>query len=550
VGAKYTAVIFFHGVGDPQRHVSLGSFLDQFDLFGQQHVDSGIGSAQSFRYRGTVDERGHFVPYVELKNVRKGPNGKPYPFKLVRLFEAYWVPEASVRYSTPYLIGWLLVRVMNPIKLLLSSWRSFPAVRLWSLVYLSQFETNEDSLKRLERFYKDFDGWESRRKCPRGSYLQFKMLVKQKARNAEKDKLLALLEKWRKTFFKYNLKLLSKCIYYSFLFIVLTAIQLASLWKAFRAIATEGLNGAFSTPALIAIASATLLALGWIRLKRYALDVLTWTLESEKDERIKARDRVVTFGRRIIRTVVEDPNCEDCVLIGHSLGSCIAIEALLREGQVVKAMASDAGLTAASDNLFKIRDVFTVASPIDRIFYFFQSDRAFSHRYNRVFEEQRLTVSLPPFWNIGEAGTARITNLWCRYDPISSELNSVRKNVAERASSVSNYECLPSGAPLPIGTHISYFEDQAVMRRIYNSVMGGGDVSQASLKHPARLSIVISFSMYVIPVLVLLALTLSLMGRSARLDLLSAIALGLLCAWAAKAIKDHYQQHAGHYLKR
>lgn len=550
MGAKYTAVIFFHGVGDPQRHVSLGSFLDRFDLFGQQHIDSGIGSAQRFRYRGTVDERGHFVPYVELTNVRKNADGRTYPNKMVRLFEAYWVPESSVRYSTPYLIGWLLVRVANPIKLLLSSWRSFPAVRLWSLVYLSQFERNEDALKRLERFYKDFDGWESRRECPKGSYSQFRDLVEKKARENEKDKIVSLLGRWRAAFIKYNIKLLTKCLYYSCLFVALMTILLISLLESYRSLAVHGLEGALSSPVLIAAASSTLMTLGWIKLKRYALDVLTWTLESEKDERIKARDRVVTFGRRMIRTVVEDPNCDDCVLIGHSLGSCIAIEALLREGQVVKALASDAGLTRVSDNLLKVRDVFTVASPIDRIFYFFQSDRAFSHRYNRVFEEQRLTVSLPPFWNVGEAGKARITNLWCRYDPISSELNSVRKNVAERASSVSNYECLPPGTPLPIGTHISYFEDQGVMGRIYNSVMGGGDVSQASLKHPPRLSVIISFSMYVVPVLILLTLVLPLTGKSPQIPLLFAIALAFLCAWASKAIKEHHQQHTGRYLRR
>lgn len=550
MGAKYTGVIFFHGVGDPQRHVSLGSFLDQFDLFGQQHINSGIGSAQRFRYRGTVDERGQFIPYVELKNVRKSPNGKTYPFKSVRLFEAYWVPESSVRYSTLYVVGWLLVRIMNPVKLLLSRWRSFPAVRLWSLIYLSQREDNEDAFKRLERLYKDFDGWDSRRECPKGSYFQFRSLIEEKANASEKDRLLSLLRKWQGTFVRYNIKLLTKCVYYSFLFVALLVLLSVSSWEAYRAIANEGSVGPLSAPALIATASFILLALGWIKLKRYALDVLTWTLESEKDERIKARDRVVTFARRMIRTVVDDPNCADCVLVGHSLGSCIAIEALLREGQVVKAMAADAALTSVSDNILKVRDVFTVASPIDRIFYFFQSDRAFSHRYNRVFEEQRLTVNLPPFWNVGEAGRARITNLWSKYDPISSELNSVRKSVAERADAVSNYECLPPGVPLPVGTHISYFEDQAVMGRIYTSVMGGGEVSQVSLKHPKRLSATISLATYVLPILTLMSLAMPLAGLDARLPLLGGVALWLLGAWGAAEIRYHHQLHVGRYLKR
>jgi hypothetical protein len=157
------------------------------------------------------------------------------------------------------------------------------------------------------------------------------------------------------------------------------------------------------------------------------------------------------------------------------LGTCIATEALLKEGQ--KDQLRSANLENA-DKLFegikKIKFIFTFGSPIDRIFYLFQTDSTFSHRYNRLLEEQRLSISLPPFRDNEKIfSDTKILNFWSRFDPISSQIYSLRKSIAERKDAIVNIEAFPSGFPFPIGTHTSYFSDRNVMKQIYWAIMTG-----------------------------------------------------------------------------
>ena len=154
--------------------------------------------------------------------------------------------------------------------------------------------------------------------------------------------------------------------------------------------------------------------------------------------------------------------------MSHSLGSCIATEALLKEGVREKAIRRSGGQTF----LGKICSVFTVGSPLDLIFFFFQADQTFSHRYNRITEERRLSITLPPFGQDGGAGRTKIYNVWSRFDPISSSMQALRKRMSERRDAIINLEVLPALSPWPIRAHTSYFADVNLMSAIYASVMG------------------------------------------------------------------------------
>jgi hypothetical protein len=550
---NYTAVIFFHGVGDPQRHVSLSSFLDHLDLYGQTQAETPIGAAQRFRYRSSATGPNQVLNYVELSNVRKRPDGTTFLHKRVRLYEAYWVPEAGARYSTIYLLGWLLIRIVNPVKLLSSKWRSYPGLRIWNLVYMaSKPKTKTGLYKDLERAYHNFDAWENRRRFPKGSFSEFRQYVEEQFGDKRSSAALRLLHDWRRTFWRYNVTLLFKCLYYSAMGVTFLLLLGASIRLTVDAFVSEGIYATLGWQTLVAAASSGVIGAIWIGLRRHAIDVLTWTLDTEKDERIKARGRVVGVGRKIIRAIVDDPKCEDCILVGHSLGSCIAVEALLREGQFVRARGLDEAATGISDNITKIRDVFTVGSPLDRIFYFFESDRTFSHRYNRIYEEQRLTINLPPFWNLATAGSSRITNFWSRFDPISSPLFSVRKKVAERADAITNIECLPEGVPLPISTHVSYFSDPSVIGRIYKSIMTSGEVSPVEAAPPLSPSRRAMFSLFVAPPILAMVLFLLLLGNQVGAGV--GFLLLLLTAWlgrkSAVRLRNHHRAHAGAYLAR
>lgn len=152
----HTSVIYFHGIGDPQRHVSLSNFLDYFDLFGQAQSSRGIGRPRQFRHRTELNQAGDVVNYVEFQRIRQ-IGGKPIPTKVVRVYEAYWVPEAATKFSSAYLIAWILLRFWNPVRLAFSKWRSYPSLKL---SYLYEIDEDTPSLKvhqKLERLYRDFE---------------------------------------------------------------------------------------------------------------------------------------------------------------------------------------------------------------------------------------------------------------------------------------------------------------------------------------------------------------------------------------------------------
>lgn len=206
--------------------------------------------------------------------------------------------------------------------------------------------------------------------------------------------------------------------------------------------------------------------------RNYSYDVLTWTIDSERDQRFQTRERVVAYTRKLIRYVAGSEACDDFFIVSHSLGSSIAAEALLEEGRIASVGSQKSGCLRV---LEKLHTIFTIGSPIDLIFNFFQIDTTYSHRYNRLREEQRPSLSLPPFRIDGKAGRARLVNIWSRFDPISSPVMSLRKSISERRDAITNLESIPPGISNPINAHTSYYADQKVMSVIYSAVMDGSN---------------------------------------------------------------------------
>lgn len=293
-----------------------------------------------------------------------------------------------------------------------------------------------------------------------------------------------------------------------------------------------------------------LLAFGFRKLRNYVFDVLAWTLQSEKDERYAARRRVVQYAQNLIRDVLQNPDCKNCVIISHSLGSCIAYEAMMMEGTRMKAEMDAAQPT--STDLPKVTAIFTVGSPLDWIFYLFQIDRTFSHRYHRLFEDQRPSLATPPFWLGGKAGRTRIINIWSRFDPVSSRIFSPRKSVSERRDAIINLEAFPSGVPFPLSTHTSYYSDPFVMKQLYWAIMADavpdGGTSGYPLQGPLRF-----FGPWLIFVgaaALLSALLTLLLSWELRWPLVACgLALAVPTVWSVLA-RSHYRRSRGDFLRR
>jgi len=471
---KYTSVIYFHGVGTPQRHISISNFLDHFDIFGQDQEKAGIGKPRNFKYNADLLDDGSIANYIEFKKIVE-IKGEAKTQKIIRVYEAYWVPETGNRFNFLYVALWVFTRMVSPLRVLFSSWRNFPSLRLSTLQKLSENAQYKRPFEELERKYRDFENWENRRLFDRGRFSDFlEFLDASSGTKTPKGKLKNIALIWKREFSRNLMKLLSVSV------IATSALFSILYWYISTALSlytrTEPIEfGDLSIILWIFSSVILVLATGFRRhWARPIWDVISWTMETESDQRFATREKVVSFSQSLIRSTIEDDKCENCVIVAHSLGTSIATEALLREGRIAKiSSASGDSSQKKIENLKKVRHVFTLGSPIDRIFFYFQSDRTFSHRYNRLFEEQRLSISLPPFRNVGIEGATIIVNFWSRFDPISAAIRSLRKSISERGDAIQNIEVAPKGIPFPLQTHTSYFSDRVVMKNIYWSVMSG-----------------------------------------------------------------------------
>lgn len=467
---KHTAILYVHGIGSPARNSSLSHFLDYFDLYGQSQSKAGIGKPRDFSYKTEVTDDDQVIHYVDFKRIVE-VNGRPKVAKTIRVYEAYWVPEAESRYSVLYVCLWLLRRALNPFRLAFSSWRNFPSFRLACLHELAA-SRRTNWVEKLERAYRDFENWENRRKYPKGSFTEFERFLRDRSPTVgtTADDLSFLAREWRSNTRKKVLNRAAKVALALLTSVAVTLIECFLCYRTWQFISEGMPNPIAYLYALVTFGSLLALVVIGKSARNYSYDVLTWTIDSERDQRFQTRERVVAYTRKLIRYVAGSEACDQFFIVSHSLGSSIAAEALLEEGRFANA---GSGQSDRLRVLEKLHTIFTIGSPIDLIFNFFQIDTTYSHRYNRLREEQRPSLSLPPFRIDGKAGRARLVNIWSRFDPISSPVTSLRKSISERRDAITNLESIPPGVPKPIDAHTTYYADRKAMAVIYAAVMDG-----------------------------------------------------------------------------
>ena len=62
---RHTAVIYVHGVGNPERHVSLSQFIDHIDHFSEYQARDDLGKARTFetKLERLENEITHYVDF-------------------------------------------------------------------------------------------------------------------------------------------------------------------------------------------------------------------------------------------------------------------------------------------------------------------------------------------------------------------------------------------------------------------------------------------------------------------------------------------------------
>jgi pimeloyl-ACP methyl ester carboxylesterase len=490
----YTAILYFHGMGTPRRHEEISRLIDAFDQFSEKQDLASVGRLrdQNVAFEPSRIGQSEDVAFISLTRVvwRFGNHSRREGN--YRIYEGFWSPSTAGGYSSLRVLAWLLSRVVSPFQVLKRPWRAHQRLKLATLYRIfcsGQITADTEHFVQLEAHYRNFENWSARRRYQGGTFENFLDYLSDKLKQIPRlaESLQAIARLWHTRFVIEQLLLIGLCLTASIAAIdtAIAVIYLLKNWLRVgsillvRGISVDALPNAASlslNPFLLAfltIVMAYLLMKAKRQLSNFWSDVMFWTVQKEKDERFTKRREILKAGGDILAHVLEDPLCKRVVVIGHSLGSAIAYECLMRLGRRFRARQNSANTPPGIARLNLISHLITVGSPIDWIYYFFDLHDSKYHRYNRISERLRGDTSDPPFEKkeIDVSGKKEIEgtqwiNVWDDADPISAELYSPRQRIPNQ-SSITDVKVASSHRPNFIGAHNEYLFSAEAIRVIF-----------------------------------------------------------------------------------
>lgn len=482
---KYTSIIFCHGIGSPREYLSAANFIDALDRQGNRENPSELGYIReiSSEIEASSKDKGSFRNYVEFTRFQRIQD-KPRPVKKYRVYEAYW---AADQHKNPGIFGVLLWTLKIAFTFILTSasrWRKYPTHKRR---ILNKIKVSGDLRRKMEKRYSEFDNSDNRERFPKGRFRDFQKYLSESSSGQERDNLQELASAWRRGLKKGNLEAFLKAVVvatpllailvftYTFFFFVSSKL-VGTIEFDFLQIEVPSQIVAFLATLLVASGA-------WVLSRRLISDVMAWTTMHEGHERFLTRERRVNLAKDLIQDVLLDNNCTRCVLVGHSLGSAIILDAFLRLNSHCRATnISEADREKSVAEVRKVSHIFTIGSPIQKIASLFYADSGENHRYHRVRHSNPYLLDQPAW---GEHGGPRIVNFWSRYDLVSSEINCLLQAMESNgdegdAIGVDNIEVAPIGTPFPLAAHSGYFNDPFSMAVIYQSI-ASGNLSEARM---------------------------------------------------------------------
>lgn len=568
-GKGYTAVIHVHGMGSQRRYEESSRIVDAIDrhLYRAHHQDGqSVGLLRDIKPKPEPDRSGSGKSYTYIRTTCLPPKSrKGDPVQTVRFYEAYWAPIMAGQKSAGRVARWILRQALRPIRTLTAPWREHHRLHRAALADLRErpkppIPRDDRVWESVLKAYARFDSLEEKRSYPNGSFFEFLALVKTSDRLDEADRARALTVAvaWRRHYIATELRnaLVLATIFLAILLVVgalLWAIQSALVWlgtlpstfgrgSVFGDLIAGLVTPGWGSAAGLLVAGGA--GLGVSRfLTDYMGDVEAWSTYEETDEKHKARAEVVSATCGLMTHVLTDPNCNRVVVLAHSLGTSVAHDALLGLRKLNQISTAD-NLMDGPVPLGKISHLITLASPVDKINYFFETYRSASHRYTRVVESLRGDIMTEPFAKNGKPHIHWI-NFWDEADIISGPLHSPTGRDSLLCQ-VDNVHVPRLFFPDPGAAHTAYFENRRVIATIFEaafenrhsflalpSIEGRGKDYASVRLGPGlprgRYTWVLGMAA-ALPWLALLALILSFVGLATPALALGGVACGLIVA--------------------
>ena len=484
-GSGYTAVVYVHGMGSQRRYEEVSNLVASLDAYAYADDDEDdVGRLSRIVHRSEPGREPDCedVSYLLVERLRK-VNGKPQS-DTYRFYEVYWAPLTAGSVTVREVITWMFKRVANPVGVLLAPWRERARLRRAELYHLgldqpapAQGEAGVADVQELLKIYDRFQEPGARRRFPDGSFRGFLELVRG---SGGTDKLVALAKQWRSASVLREvgvlLYLLTLALVFVMAFVVLflaVAFVIELLHKAGLPVVAGAddqvkLPGRFRNPGTV-VAGVAILAgvIGITRfLSDYLGDVLLWATYQETDEKYRKRKEILESTMRVLQHVLRDGACGRVIVVAHSLGATIAHDALLKLRHYNEARMHEPTSPLDFD---KLDLLITFGSPIDKIHYFFESQKGGTYVYDRMVETVRGDLGTEPFAKNRKPRVHWI-NFWDRADIIGGSLHTPNSPVvAEYGVVVDNVEMASYWFPAPGASHGGYLGHRGVVRAIFEA---------------------------------------------------------------------------------
>lgn len=464
---EYTALLYFHGIGLPNRYEGISRLSDGLSNYAMSSDSGSVGELRSFKtssepVRSAEKETVSYLSFNRFVKYKNNWRKRPENY---RMYEGFWSPTTAGGMPPLAVMYWFLTHLIEIFKLPFRSWRESRRLKIISLFKLSEIVSTKKEksfCSELAEHYRHFDKRDARQKYSNGKFTDFQQFIKTKYNDSQFEFANAIIKRWLSVYRKDIVKLI---ILYA-----LTAVS-PVVFLVFAIIISDhyymdsyGLLK-FATPTIMIILSVGLLKF----YKTYIADIFFWVNQQEKSPAFEKKMAILEEAKTILRHVLSDDNCKKVVVVAHSLGTSIAFESLIDIGKRpdFRIHKNDGSEELIDLNLSKLSHFITLGSPIDRIASIFEAARTDYHRYNDFLDFTKGNVTHEPF-SIKNSRNINWINFWDDMDPISSSVYSKQYRILD-FDEICNERVENSSSLNLVKRHTGYLENMVIMKWIFEN---------------------------------------------------------------------------------